>query len=92
MEQFTATLAGGGAAPVTWSVSGGDANSGPGSITAAGQYTPPSYLTADRVEVLVTATLNANPSRHGHRRADRDAGISAAAHAGERWPWAPTDR
>ncbi|HXR39930.1 MAG TPA: hypothetical protein VN776_12580 [Terracidiphilus sp.] len=59
VEQFTAMLAGGGAAAVIWSVSGGDANSGPGTITAAGQYTPPSYLTADRVQVVVTATLNA---------------------------------
>jgi len=58
VEQFAATLTGGGAANVTWSVSGGDANSGPGSITSAGQYTPPPYLTGDRVEVLVTATLN----------------------------------
>jgi hypothetical protein len=41
VEQFAATLTGGGAANVTWSVSGGDANSGPGSITSAGQYTPP---------------------------------------------------
>jgi hypothetical protein len=61
-EQFTATLAGGGAAPVAWSVSGGDAKSGPGSITPAGQYTPPSYLTADRVDVVVTATLNGGAS------------------------------
>lgn len=59
VEQFTATLPGGGAAPVTWSVSGGDRNSGPGSISASGQYTPPSYLTADRVQVVVMATLNA---------------------------------
>ncbi len=58
VEQFTAALAGGGAAAVTWSLSGGDANSGPGTMTAAGQYTPPSYLTADRVQVVVTATLN----------------------------------
>ena len=58
VEQFSATLAGGGAAGVTWSVSGGDANSGPGAINSAGQYTPPSYLTADRVQVLVTGTLN----------------------------------
>jgi hypothetical protein len=58
VEQFTATLTSGGAAPVTWSVSGGDANSGPGTITSAGQYTPPPYLTNDRVAVLVTATLN----------------------------------
>ena len=62
VHQFTATLAGGGAAEVTWSVQGGDATSGPGNINANGQYTPPSYLTADRAEVVVTATLNANPS------------------------------
>jgi hypothetical protein len=60
VEQLSATLTGGGAAAVIWSVSGGDANSGPGSITASGQYTPPSYLTADRVQVVVTATLNAS--------------------------------
>jgi hypothetical protein len=60
VEQFAATLTGGGAASVTWSVSGGDANSGPGSITSAGQYTPPPYLTGDHAQVLVTATLNAS--------------------------------
>ena len=59
VEQFSATLTSGGAAQVTWSLSGGDANSGPGTITASGQYTPPSYLTADRVQVVVAATLNA---------------------------------
>ncbi len=57
VEQFSATLTGGGAAPVTWSVSGGDPNTGPGTTNAAGQYTPPSYLTADRVQVVVSATL-----------------------------------
>jgi hypothetical protein len=62
VHQFTATLAGGSAAEVVWSVSGGDAVSGPGSINQSGQYTPPSYLTADRAEVLVTATLAASPS------------------------------
>jgi len=60
VEQFSATLTSGGAAGVTWSVSGGDANSGPGSITTDGQYSPPSYLTADRVDVVVTATLAGN--------------------------------
>lgn len=60
MEQFTATLTSGGPAGVTWSVSGGDANSGAGSITANGQYTPPPYLTADRVHVVVTATIGSN--------------------------------
>jgi hypothetical protein len=59
MEQFTATLAGGGEAPVIWSLSGGDATGGPGSITKDGLYSPPSYLTADSVDVVVTATLNA---------------------------------
>ena len=62
MEQFTATLNGGGAASVTWKLSGGDANSGAGTISASGQYTPPSYLTADSVTVTVTATLASNPS------------------------------
>lgn len=61
-HQFAATLSTGGAASVTWSVSGGDATAGAGTMSAVGQYTPPSYLTADRVEVLVTAALKANPS------------------------------
>jgi hypothetical protein len=61
VEQFSATLSGGGQAPVLWSVSGGDAVSGPGSIRPNGQYTPPSYLTADRAEVQVTATLESDP-------------------------------
>jgi hypothetical protein len=59
VEKFTATLPNGDPAPVTWSLSGGDSNSGRGSITASGLYTPPSYLTGDRVQVVVTATLNA---------------------------------
>jgi hypothetical protein len=62
VEQFTATLNSGGQAPVSWSVSGGDAKAGPGSISANGLYTPPTYLTADSVEVLVTATLDSNPA------------------------------
>jgi hypothetical protein len=55
-EQFTATLASGGAASVTWSVSGGDTNSGAGTISSSGLYTPPSYLTVDSVQVVVKAT------------------------------------
>jgi hypothetical protein len=62
IHQFTTSLAAGGPAEVAWSLSGGDATSGPGSINANGQYTPPSFLTADRAEVVVTATLIANPS------------------------------
>lgn len=62
VEQFSATLAGGGAANVTWSVSGGDVNSKAGTISASGQYTPPSYLTANSVQVTVTAALVSNPS------------------------------
>ena len=60
VEHFIATLANGGAAAVSWTVSGGDANSGPGTISASGQYTPPSYLTANSVSVTVTATLNSS--------------------------------
>jgi hypothetical protein len=60
VEQFSATLSGGGTAPVVWSVSGGDTNSGAGSISSTGQYTPPSYLTGDHAQVVVTATLNAS--------------------------------
>jgi hypothetical protein len=62
IHQFSATLTTGGAAMVTWSVAGGDRTSGAGSINEQGQYTPPSYLTADRVEVLVTATLDSDPA------------------------------
>ena len=62
MHQFAATLAAGGAAPVSWSVSGGDPGSGPGKINEQGQYTPPSYLTSDRAQVEVTATLKSDPT------------------------------
>ncbi len=61
VEQFTATFSNGNAAPVVWSVSGGDAISGPGSITSTGQFTPPSFLTEDSVRVLVTASLETDP-------------------------------
>jgi hypothetical protein len=61
VHRFTARLATGGSALVTWSVSGGDAVAGPGKINAAGEYTPPGYLTADRSDVLVTARLAADP-------------------------------
>jgi hypothetical protein len=60
VEQYSAMLSGGGAASVTWAVSGGDANAGPGTITTSGQYTPPPYLTANSVQVTVTATLSTN--------------------------------
>ena len=41
VEQFSATF-GGSAAKVNWTLSGGDANSGAGTINSSGQYTPPS--------------------------------------------------
>ena len=59
---FAAILPSGNAADVAWSLSGGDASAGPGSITSDGQYTPPSYLTADRVLVTVTAALRSDPA------------------------------
>jgi hypothetical protein len=58
VEQFSATLTNGSTASVTWSVSGGDSTSGAGTISSSGQYTPPGYLTADSVQVTVTAKLN----------------------------------
>ena len=60
--QFRASLAGGEAADVIWSVSGGDRSAGPGAISAKGQYIPPGYLSSDHVEVLVTASLRSNPA------------------------------
>ena len=60
--RFRAMQSNGKDAGVTWSLAGGDAGSGAGAINADGQYTPPSYLTADRVQVLVTAALKSNPS------------------------------
>lgn len=62
VEQFSASLSGGGTASVTWSVSGGDASAGAGSISSSGQYTPPPYLTADNVKVTVTATQSTGTS------------------------------
>lgn len=64
VELFTATMGSGGAATVTWSTtSGGDANSGRGTINATtGQYTPPGYLTANSVQVTITAKLTSDPS------------------------------
>jgi len=62
VHQFTATLNSGGAAGVTWSVFGGDLAAGAGAITKSGQYSPPGYLTDDRAQVVVTATLNSDPA------------------------------
>jgi hypothetical protein len=64
--QFSARKAQGSSSAVTWSLSGGDPNAGPGRIDDAGRYTPPTYLSADRVLVQVTATLIANPSLTAH--------------------------
>ncbi|MFZ0306372.1 MAG: hypothetical protein WAL75_27045 [Terracidiphilus sp.] len=61
-EQFSAMLSNGGAATVKWSVSGGDTLAGAGTINSSGQYTPPSYLTANTVQVTVTATLTSSSS------------------------------
>jgi hypothetical protein len=54
-ELFSASGAGAGA--VSWSVSGGDAVAGPGTISATGVYTPPPYLTADSAHVTITGAL-----------------------------------
>ncbi len=62
VEQFSTALGDGDAAGVIWSVAGGDAQSGAGLISGLGQYSPPTYLTADSVQVIVTATLKSHPS------------------------------
>ncbi len=62
VQQFVAMFATGGVAPVVWSVSGGDPVAGPGAISEDGQYTPPAYLTLDRVRVVLTASLKLNLS------------------------------
>jgi len=62
VHQFTAILNHGGGADVTWSVSGGDPTAGAGIIDARGRYSPPSYLTADQIQVIVTATLKSDSS------------------------------
>lgn len=54
---YTATLASGEPAKVQWSVSGGDPSSGAGTISAAGLYTPPHYLTRESVAVEIHARL-----------------------------------
>ncbi|HEY1896425.1 MAG TPA: hypothetical protein VGG62_09150 [Terracidiphilus sp.] len=59
--RFAVRLPNGEAAPVTWSVSGGDAAAGAGSISATGDYSPPGYLTADQAQVVVTARLASDP-------------------------------
>ncbi len=62
VQRFSATLADGSPADVTWTLSGGDMKAGAGSINASGQYTPPGFLTADSVTVTVTARLVAKPT------------------------------
>ena len=68
VHRFAATLRSGDPATVSWTVSGGDPVSGPGSINAEGQYRPPTYLTTDRAEVKVTAALKSDPAVHATAR------------------------
>jgi hypothetical protein len=67
--QFKATLANGEPAQVEWRVAGGDPAAGTGTISKAGLYTPPSYLTRDAVTVSVTAQLTSE-SEGGANAAD----------------------
>ncbi len=59
--QLTALRSEGSPADVQWTLTGGDAVAGAGSISANGQYAPPTYLTADRVQVQVHAALKSAP-------------------------------
>ena len=60
--RFSALQEDGSRAEVTWTVAGGDARAGAGTIDSEGRYTPPDYLTADRAEVMVTAHAVGNPA------------------------------
>jgi hypothetical protein len=65
--QFSAAMlsgntSGSAVAPVIWTVSGGDDETGPGSIDTAGLYTPPPYTRAASVTVEVTAALASDPT------------------------------
>jgi len=62
VHRFSVRASSGDLDAVTWSVSGGDPASGAGSISATGQYTPPNYLSRDRVDVVVTAALKSAPN------------------------------
>jgi hypothetical protein len=62
VHKFSASLAGGDSGGVSWSVSGGDPVAGAGSISTSGQYTPPNYLSRDRAEVVVAASLKSDPN------------------------------
>ncbi|MGC2164108.1 MAG: hypothetical protein WA634_19580 [Silvibacterium sp.] len=61
--QFRALLPSGDAAPVIWSVVGGDNASslGEGHIDATGLYTPPAALSQDTVRIQVAAHLKDDP-------------------------------
>jgi hypothetical protein len=63
-DQLRARLSSGAPAAVKWSIAGGqnDRSLGQGSISQAGVYSPPSLLSRDQVQVLITATLASAPS------------------------------
>lgn len=62
VEQFSTTLPQAGASRIRWSVTGGDATNGAGKISLTGEYTPPSYLTANAVQVIITASVDSDSS------------------------------
>jgi hypothetical protein len=63
--QFSARLPSGNAAPVAWSVAGGDNASslGEGHMDANGLYTPPAALSQDAVRIQIAARLKDDPLR-----------------------------
>jgi hypothetical protein len=63
--RIKALTASGGAAAVGWSVVGGqnDGSLGQGSIDADGNYTPPSALAQDSIQVEIQAQLKSDPTK-----------------------------
>jgi hypothetical protein len=77
--QFSAAmLSGSNSAPVLWSVSGGDDETGPGTIDDTGLYTPPPYTRAASVTVEVTAALASDPAIHASETIQVSPAISLA--------------
>lgn len=71
-------LESGQALAVEWTVSGGDDETGPGTIDANGLYTPPAYLRASSVQVVVTAALTSDPATRSSQTITVSPAISVA--------------
>lgn len=63
---------------VDWLATGGDAETGPGTIDSAGVYAPPTYLSQDSVSVRVSASLRSDPTVTAVQQIELSPSISLA--------------